>query len=106
MPISEIARKTSLSRNPMKKWLKAQIRAELKYERRTGSPAEPAQFCAQTNIESLWASKPTCGMIRLCMACLREFALFPVGPTVWRCALARTIHGTAAAGRLEPSHSV
>ena len=34
MPISEIARKTSLSRNTIKKWLKAPLHAELKYERR------------------------------------------------------------------------
>lgn len=34
MPISQIARKTSLSRNTIKRWLKAPLRAELKYERR------------------------------------------------------------------------
>jgi transposase len=34
MPISQIARKTSLSRNTIKKWLKAPLQVELKYERR------------------------------------------------------------------------
>jgi transposase len=42
LPISEIARKTSLSRNTIKKWLKAPERAELKYARRkTPSKLDP-----------------------------------------------------------------
>jgi len=32
-PISEIARRTTLSRNTIKKWIKESIRAELKYTR-------------------------------------------------------------------------
>jgi DNA invertase Pin-like site-specific DNA recombinase len=35
LPISQIARKTSLSRNTIKKWLKEPERSELKYARRT-----------------------------------------------------------------------
>ncbi|HLY88805.1 MAG TPA: IS21 family transposase, partial [Acetobacteraceae bacterium] len=35
-PISEIARRTSLSRNTVKKWLRAAERSELKYTRKPG----------------------------------------------------------------------
>ena len=45
-PISEIARKTSLSRNTIKRWLKAPLRAELVYARRPG-PSKLDPYAAE-----------------------------------------------------------
>jgi transposase len=45
-PISEIARKTSLSRNTVKKWLKAPLRGELKYASRAG-PSKLDPYAAE-----------------------------------------------------------
>jgi transposase len=40
LSISEIARRTSLTRNMVKKWLKEPTRSEMKYQR----PAEPRKL--------------------------------------------------------------